>query len=48
MTGEESDEDSGEEQTIDVYQAIGSPEYKKYINACSEVQNVDLLSLTDS
>jgi hypothetical protein len=41
MTGEDDngDEDngSGDEQTIDVYKAIGSSEYKKYVNACSEL-----------
>ena len=37
-----------EENLIDVEQALKSAEFKKYLNAVSELQKVDILNLTDN
>jgi hypothetical protein len=44
----EDSEDEDEANTIDVDKALCSAEYKKYINACGELEKVDILNLTDS
>jgi hypothetical protein len=42
------DENDGTEQDeiIDAEQALASPEYKRYINACAELQCVEILDLS--
>ena len=42
---EGAEEDGGQEEVLDVEQALKSPEFQKYLNACAELQEVDVLNL---
>lgn len=45
---DEEEEASEQEQILDIEHALQSQEYKKYINACSELELLDLISLNDT
>ena len=46
---EDNEQENGEEQEmLDVELALQSAEYKKYLNACQELQCVDILNLSRS
>ena len=43
---EDENDGSDQEAIIDAEQALASPEYKRYINACAELQAVEILDLS--
>ena len=45
---EEEEDTEEQEQILDIEHALISQEYKKYINACSELEMLDLSNLNDT
>jgi hypothetical protein len=43
---EDDNDGTEQDEIIDAEQALASPEYKRYINACAELQCVEILDLS--